>query len=108
MSDLNKHTPGPWHRDKYGNVVDSNGERVVMRSVAVACSGSDEYIARAESNTDLATAAPDLLEALEQITNVYASMRESLSIKYASDGWSAETLSIDLARAAIAKARGQS
>jgi len=49
----------------------------------------------------------DLLEALHQITKVYGAMRENLSKQYPHDGWSAETMTLDKARAAIAKATGE-
>ena len=99
---MSKHTPGPWHRDKYGNVVDSNGERVVMRSVSVACSGSDEYIALSEANTDLATAAPDLLEALEQALNALAHCKADAGYN------SMQNRAAHAATKAIAKAKGES
>ena len=105
---MSKHTPGPWNRDKYGNVVDSNGERVVMRSVAVACSGSDEYIALAEANTDLATAAPDLLEALEAFERI----KDIWLPPDAEEQYAEEMHTLHMARnnmlAAIARAKGES
>ena len=57
-----KFTPGPWSRDKYGHVIDTKGESVLLRSVSIACSGM--MVDEAEKNTDLIAAAPDLLEAL--------------------------------------------
>lgn len=60
-----KHQPAPWSRDKYGNLVDAKGESVLFRSVSTLSSGTDDRIAMAEANTDLAAAAPELLEALE-------------------------------------------
>lgn len=57
-----KHTPGPWRRDKYGHIMNAAGEEVLFRSVAIAAAGSQERIAMAEANTDLAAAAPALLE----------------------------------------------
>jgi hypothetical protein len=65
---MSKHTPGPWFRDQYGNMLAKSGDRVVFRSVTTVCSGSDERIAEAEANTTLATSAPELLEALEATT----------------------------------------
>jgi hypothetical protein len=44
-----------------------------------------------------------LVEALSQITDVYTAMRENLSKMYPKDGWSTETLTLDKARAALAK-----
>lgn len=62
-----KHTAGPWTRDRYGHVVSANGQHVLFRSVTIAASGSEERLAIAEANTDLATAAPELLEALQAL-----------------------------------------
>lgn len=62
---------------------------------------------RAVPDARLIAAAPELLEALKLVTDVYAAMRETLSSKYPADGWSAETMTIDAARAAIAKATGE-
>lgn len=59
------HTPGPWHRDKYGNLLDSNGRNVLFRSVSICCAGSERSIKESEANTDLAMAAPDLLSEIE-------------------------------------------
>lgn len=101
---MNKHTPGPWFRDKYGNVVDSNGNRVTMRSVAVACSGSDEYIAIAEANTDLATAAPELLEALVEVTASLAWNAHGECRAIHEGPIMPSSGAIEMARAAIAKA----
>lgn len=88
-----QHTPGPWRRDKYGNVVDANGEEVLFRSIGICASGSGERVARAERNTDLAVAAPDLLRVAE------------LLVDWLDEEEGAHKL-CDAARAAIAKAAG--
>jgi hypothetical protein len=65
-------TPGPWHRDKYGHIVDGEGSDVLFRSVSILGSGAPERMALAEANTDVAAAAPDLLANLERMVQWYA------------------------------------
>lgn len=50
--------PGPWIRDEWISVVDATGERVRVRGVAMAMSGSKAEMAEADANTDLLVAAP--------------------------------------------------
>jgi len=59
---LSKHTKGPWSRDRYGHIVDMQGNFVMFRSVT--CNLSGDGVAEAEANTDLVAAAPELLVAL--------------------------------------------
>ena len=96
------HTPGPWFAHDFSGV--SGGNEVVASDYCVSCTTPDHITvafmgnglrcAREEweANAQLIAAAPELLEALEEVL-----------------GW--ETLCpIDVyeqARAAIAKARGQ-
>ena len=87
-----KHTPGPWSRDKYGAMIDAMGDSVILRGTTTLCSGSDDRMAIAEANTDLACAAPELLEAL-----VMARYHVSMS------GTGEELAQVE---EAIAKARG--
>ena len=47
-----------------------------------------------------------LAEALLQTTDVYEAMRSKLAEMYPQDGWSAETMTIDQARAALALVKG--
>lgn len=47
-----------------------------------------------------------LAKALLQTTDVYEAMRSKLSEMYPQDGWSAETMTIDQARAALAMVKG--
>lgn len=68
---MNKHTPGPWSRDKYGHIVDQNGRDVDFRSMCILSSGAGDRMAMAEANTTLAAAAPELLLALEGIAALY-------------------------------------
>lgn len=94
------HTPGPWS-------VGNEGRFLICTLSPKVCVYADEMVKTdAEHDARLIAAAPELLDALDQITGVYESMRETLAAKYPDDGWSAETMSIDKARAAIAKATG--
>lgn len=90
-----KHTPGPWKRDKYGHIVDSNGDDVLFRSISIACSGGN-HVAQAEANSDLTAAAPELLEALQAIVKSLVDQDEEGLIGHAEP--------IISARAAISKA----
>lgn len=89
------HQKSPWSRDKYGCVVDANGDSVLFRGVSTLSAGSDERMAMAEANTDLAASAPDLLEALEMYAAVY------------NEHWKPGMPILEpISDAAIAKARG--
>lgn len=109
---MSGHTPGPWTSE-----LTRAGSSLVIQDhegsiIAEVCQwkASPDQSAKDEPplNAKLIAAAPDLLEALELVTNIYAAMRESLSVKYPEDGWSAEAMSIDQARKAIARAKGES
>lgn len=96
-----KHTPGPWSRDKYGNLIDANGRNVLFRSVSILCAG--DGVAEAEKNTDLIAAAPDLLAALIGLDEAFCSINEFSTKEERHDA----RLKLIAARAAIAKATGQ-
>jgi hypothetical protein len=96
------HTPGPWFAHDFSGV---NGEKVTPCDFAVSCTTPDHLTVAVmgmgltgtpeewEANVKLIAAAPDLLEALEEVL-----------------GW--ETLCpievYEQAREAIAKAKGES
>lgn len=75
-----KHTDGPWERTPYGQIVGRDRREVCFRGVTTLCSGSSEAIAEAEANTDLISAAPDLLASLEGLL-AFAEQLEKRSIK---------------------------
>ena len=64
-----KGTPGPWERDKFGNVVhgqkDGYGHKENVRLSGVTLSGrvTPEY----EANTKLVAAAPEMLRTLKSV-----------------------------------------
>lgn len=90
MSEV-KHTPGPW---EYHAVGDSDGETFGIDHIVYANFGAVELCCLpTEADGRLIAAAPDLLAALEYI------------VGWNPSDWSAETAR-DLARAAIAKAKG--
>ena len=93
------HQPAPWSRDKYGNLVDANGESVYLRGVATLCAGSDDRIAMAEANTELLTVAPQLLLALADAEEILRGLFSELpSVRSRVDAYAN----------LIAKARGAS
>lgn len=71
---MNKHTPGPWTR--FANSIKSRkADCVVVRLPALTdCFGDEtpEQIARWDADAYLIAAAPELLEALEQVLGIIA------------------------------------
>ena len=89
-----KHTEGPWFISEIGvgfEVEDSKGN-VIIQSQQVVGDKTNEI---RKANARLAASAPELLEALE---NLLAVREGKGGTKYHSD---------DIARAAIAKAKGE-
>ncbi|MCE1523657.1 hypothetical protein MOQ06_06145 [Enterobacter sp. I4] len=88
-------TPGPWVLDEFDNVVHGNvdgwGRKESVRVSGVALPGrvTEEYAA----NTRLVSAAPDLLEALQEVVKVL-------------DGAGCEAATVK-SKAAISKALGE-
>lgn len=85
-----KHTPGPWGRDRYGDVVDGRGQTI--RVFGLSLTSSDE----AKANSCLIAAAPDLLEAAQ----AFVAWSDASGLHASPDS------PIGRARAAIAKATG--
>ncbi|MCS9372428.1 hypothetical protein N1E56_15015 [Pseudomonas aeruginosa] len=69
---MRKHTPGPWRLDKWGCLQTEGGQDVILRGITTISAGSDERIAEAEANTRLISAAPELLEACQAFSRLYA------------------------------------
>lgn len=108
---MSKHTPGPWSRNKYGSVIGPDGKDVLFRAVSTLCSGADEKMAMAEANTDLAASAPELLEALGSLLAVYSEPDQRICCSGFGCGCMGATTYQQAeyyARAAIAKAKGES
>jgi hypothetical protein len=89
---MNKFTPGPWHRiDGDRNVYSASG--AICKNPVILCGGSAAR--NWEANARLIASAPDLLEALDLMVTTHDE-----------GGWPSATIVI--ARAAIARARGES
>lgn len=103
-----KHTPGPWTRNRAINTVDMGRYSVICPFGA----DSKKHVSEIEANMRIIAAAPDLLQALENLTDAVQS-----GTSYADDTAAGKALSIlsgrsgttwlSDARAAIAKAKGE-
>lgn len=92
---MSKHTPGPWVRS--GNNIKSRTDNcVVIRIPAqTARYGAEWEIERWDADARLIAAAPELLEALENLLKVHEG-----------EGGTQHNAA-DMARAALAKAKGE-
>lgn len=98
---MSAHTPGPWMRDTYGNVIAANGRRVCFRNVVVTLAGSMKCIEEADKNTTLISAAPELLEALQGMLSAWNMVCDT-------QGWERDHIQQQKdVVAAIAKATGE-
>jgi hypothetical protein len=69
---MNKHTPGPWRLDEYGEIVGGkHGSPVCELPPASMLAGS---ITESDANTHLIAAAPEMLEALERLEQASLNM----------------------------------
>jgi hypothetical protein len=83
------HTPGPWHAE--GSVVTNDQDEIVSTCFIGFCARKDRDEDHATAR--LIAAAPDMLEALEEIMKTIAGCQTEFYYQ--------------LARAAIAKAKGE-
>jgi hypothetical protein len=91
---MSAQTPGPWSRDNFGNLIDSDGHSILFRGVAMVTSGP--RVSEGEANSTLISAAPDLLAALRAML-----VGTNRNPNYL------HTIAIPSAIAAIAKANGE-
>ena len=95
-----KHTPGPWVRDAYQNVIGLNGKRVMFDQLSLAmCSGKERE--EVSANSELAISAPELLDALVQAEICVAELCEGQHPE--NECWN----TLRTVRCAIAKAEGR-
>jgi hypothetical protein len=95
-----KHTPGPWTVAEYEDeayIVDRDGHSA-QGITSVRLSGAGMNYSEALANAHLVAASPDLLEALEELSDL---MQGVIDGDYKPD-----CLTLQPARAAIAKAEG--
>ena len=110
---MSKHTPGPWfyRKSKDGSEFavysdeSCTKDSIITYGGCGCCNASDESIALEEDAT-LIAAAPDLLEALEGMLEVYGVYDQHLYREPFSR--SVEVELCNQARAAIARAKGES
>jgi len=92
------HTPGPWTVSKtFGH---DNGFRIFANGQYIGYFGDTDYETPGEINATLASAAPDLLAALEKSVEVH--------LKYEGPSWNQSEEAknwMDTAKRAIAKAK---
>ena len=107
---MSAHTPGPWKASRrYADTIVIEGDGGYRHIVGVGAdeiteSGGEEMSAEQEANARLIAAAPELLAALERLTDV----TQWLDVSFASEDEEAEAEeALGVAQAAIAKARGK-
>jgi len=103
---MNKHTPGPWTVIAVDGICEEGGDEFNVENSdgeTVATISGSESEEQAEATARLIAAAPELLAALELIvTEAWAPAKPYSSNSYLPEHF------IDIARSAIAKAKGQS
>ena len=119
---LRQHTPGPWHaaglhvaasktlhlglpcHHPVANVIFSSGDELndIERVASAQCFVESPGSITAEANARLIAAAPDLLAALEDITDRYARAMKDSGVSHYPEAM----VEIRSARAAIARATG--
>ncbi len=95
-----KYTPGPWKRGKSGGLYPINCDQSGGPGIMSALTKSG-VLPNARANETLAAAAPELLEALEAMVNMTVATMNQRDFAY-----SLSTAAFDIARTAIAKAKG--
>ena len=94
---MSKHTPGPWVNGGEGRSIGRNEEMTFLFALTQSRVTKKEQ----RANALLATSAPDLLEALENLLDWFGDDRREW------DGWEGVNEMLDKAKQAIAKAKGQ-
>jgi hypothetical protein len=93
---MTQHTPGPWHPFNAGWITSARGPICAMYAMK---SGNYEDDTEGLSNARLIAAAPELLEALKELADLF---QDTLTGDYRPDSFTFQP-----ARAAIAKAEGR-
>ena len=93
-----KHTPGPWRQNEHGNLV------CYPDGLEVGILSSQLPKEEREANARLIAAAPDLLDSLQHLSNVY----EHIWVKMSDGEMAIVKGAWEVAEMAIAKAEGRS
>lgn len=100
---MSQHTPGPWRVGPYPGHVESMDGRLVAGCMGrQSAKDSDDTNAVNEANARLIAAAPELLEALEDVME-----RFGTQLRLQGYGREFKEEMLDKARAAIAQAKGE-
>jgi hypothetical protein len=94
-----EHTPGPWHAVKYATRTEILARRKAQRkmtSIALVYGSDEDDSEQADANARLIAAAPELLEALQDVLCTLTMDAE----------WTKDCYEVRKAEAAIAKATG--
>lgn len=94
---MSKHTPGPWIYDEAASEIGAETDNGAMTTIATMTDWFPEYYQERYANARLIAAAPDLLEALQEIAAPACMAMNSADRVEAFR---------DIARAAISKATG--
>lgn len=111
---MSKHTPGPWNNyqgDDIYCVYDQCGKKIATIEPVDIVGWNAVHREQADANEALICAAPDLLAALEEILDVYSKPDQRIcciGIDCGCMGATTYQQAEHYARAAIAKARGES
>jgi len=96
---MTQHTPGPWYRDPYAENDIVSGTPEDGASICTMWEDGYKDEAQPRANANLITAAPDLLEALEDLVTLVDFIADEYDLSRMSE--------TKAARAAIAKAKGE-
>lgn len=109
----NKWQPGPWvaNEKKMGDLCDANGERVVFSGLILSAGYAGDRMEQVEANSRLARAAPDLYDSTLRMMSwlrIGGHLNDCDSLESDASCSCGLTVDMDAARAALAKARGES
>lgn len=62
---MSKHTPGPWKKNRYGDLIGGDGTHVAVANAGISLEMSYPHSDAAVANTHLLVASPDMYEALK-------------------------------------------
>lgn len=109
---MSKHTPGPWlvipdHRPSGDVLIEPEDSDPDFAKRVVAIAPAQRH-GEQEANARLIAAAPELLAELEKAVKILVELEEEGFIDLSPDYPTIEPHQLDSARAAIAKAKGES
>jgi hypothetical protein len=79
---MSRHTPGPWKRDRFGNIRHGSNDVLLVSGVALPC-GNHPNAEEADANARLIAAAPDYHAATEAIREACANNAAPVNLSIA-------------------------